>query len=76
MDQIGAPAFDQAAVNASLAQARADDPAVRAHLEEGVTAFAEGRSPAERAAFADGFRKAALSRWIANHPGKPAPAAP
>jgi uncharacterized membrane protein len=76
MDQIGAPAFDQAAVNASLAQARADDTAVRTHIEEGVTAFAAGLSPAERAAFADGFRKAALARWIANHPGKTAAPAP
>ena len=76
MDQLAAPAFDPAAVAASLAQARSDDTAVRAHVEEGVARFAAGLSPAERAAFADGFRKAALAKWIANHPGKTAPAAP
>ena len=75
LDQIAAPTFDRAAVSASLAQARADDVAVRMHLEEGVVDFAAQLSPADRATFADGFRKAALARWKANHPGsKPPPA--
>jgi len=73
LDQIAAPTFDQAAVSASLAQARADDIAVRTHLEEGVVNFAANLSPADRAAFADGFRKAALARWMANHPGGKTP---
>ena len=76
MDQLGAPVFDAAAVGASLARARSDDLAVRTHIEEGIVTFTGGLSPAERAAFADGFRKAALARWIANHPGKTPPAAP
>ena len=69
VDLLAAPTFDQAAVSASLAQARADDIAVRTHLEEGVVDFAAHLSPADRATFANGFRKAALARWMANHPG-------
>jgi uncharacterized membrane protein len=75
MDLIGAEPFDRAAVSAVLAQARADDFAVRTHLEEGVLDYAAKLSPADRAAFADGFRKAAIARWMANHPGAKAPPA-
>jgi uncharacterized membrane protein len=75
VDLLAAPTFDQAAVSASLAQARADDIAVRTHLEEGVVNFAANLSPADRVTFADGFRKAALARWMANHPGATKPPA-
>ena len=49
---------------------------VRRRMETIEGTSDEQLSPAERAAFADGFRKAALARWIANHPGKTAAPAP
>ena len=76
VDLLAAPVFDRAAVSAALAQARADDIAVRTHLEEGVVDFAARLSPVDRAAFAGGFRKAALARWMANHPGAKPPPGP
>ena len=76
VELLAAPTFVRAAVSAALAEARTDDVAVRAHLEEGVVDFVARLSPADRAAFAGGFRKAALARWMANHPGAKAPPAP
>ena len=73
MELLAAPAVDRAAVGAALAQARADDSAVRAHLEDGVADFVAGLSPTDRAAFVGGFRKAALARWVANHPAAKGP---
>jgi uncharacterized membrane protein len=68
MDLFEATAFDPAATKAAMAQARADDLQVRARLEEAVVDFAARLTPAERHALADGFRRRAIARWVANHP--------
>jgi uncharacterized membrane protein len=68
MDLFEAPSFDPAATKAAMAQARADDLQVRARLEEGVVDFAARLPTTERRALADGFRRRAIARWVANHP--------
>jgi uncharacterized membrane protein len=67
--QIEADPFDRAAAGANLARARADDAAARGQIEEAILSFAAQLPPTERLAFANGLRRAALARWLANHPG-------
>ena len=66
--------FDRAAASADFARARADDAAARGRVEEAILDFAARLPPDQRAAFAKGLSRAALARWIANHPGRAPPA--
>jgi uncharacterized membrane protein len=66
--------FDRAAASADLARGRADDAAARGQVEEAILDFAATLPVDQRAALAKGLGRAALTRWIASHPGRRAPA--
>ncbi|ARP80139.1 hypothetical protein CAL12_04390 [Bordetella genomosp. 8] len=57
LEQLAAPQFDRAALDASLARAREADGEVRKRVERAVADFAESLSPQERLAFVDGLRR-------------------
>jgi uncharacterized membrane protein len=67
--------FDRAGATAAMARARADDQQVRARLDEAVLDFAAKLSPQERAAMAEGFRRAVLKHWASLGPGGEHPSA-
>ena len=74
MSRFQAQPFDRAATGAALARARADDLATRGQIEDVIVDFAAKLPPNERAGFAKGLSRAALARWLANHPGRKPPA--
>jgi uncharacterized membrane protein len=68
--------FDHNGATAAMARARADDQQVRARMDEAVLDFAAKLSPQERAALAEGFRRAVLKHWAVLGPGGGGPSGP
>ena len=74
MTLIQTQPFDRAAASADLARARTDEATARGEVEEAILDFAASLQPDQRVAFAKGLTRAAVARWIANHPGRAPPA--